>query len=77
MKAKIVTNYDQVKEFYYYKKSEPPKPLEYPCVMSEEDCDGGIGGSYYHYEFHYPLGINNENVEDYFLGLIKGLSYAD
>lgn len=78
MKAEVVTCDDEVRAFYYYKKSEPPKPIEYPCVMSESDNDGGLMGSYRSYKFHYaPSTIPTSLTGLYFAGLIEGLSYAD
>jgi len=78
MKAKVVTCDDDVRAFYYYKKSEPKKPDEYPCVMIQEDCDGGVGGWYYHYRFHYvPKTLGDIDVYVYLLGVVDGIQYSE
>lgn len=81
MKAKVVTCDDDVRAFYHYNKSEPPKPTGYPCVMAEISHDGGFGGPYRTYCFHYaPPHVSpspNFLRQLYFDGLIEGLSHAD
>lgn len=53
MSAAIVRCYEDVMQFYYYKKDKPPQPNKYPCVMLSEYEDGGLRGSHYSYTFVY------------------------
>jgi hypothetical protein len=77
MRAKIVSCDDDVRAFYHYKKSEPPKPSDYPCAMIEEDCDGGIGGQYYSYRFHYvPRVLSSVDSHLYLKGFVDGIEYC-
>lgn len=72
MSARICRSMDDVRDFYYYKKYEPPVPKKFPCVMAEEDNDGGLMGQHYSYEFIYaPDHYFGDAAEAYLAGVLS------
>jgi hypothetical protein len=60
-----------VKDAYYY--TNPPSPERYPCVLIEHSEDGGLGSSYYYYDFVYPP---TENTEVWLDGFREGIKHV-
>jgi hypothetical protein len=72
LKTILCLTQKDVKDAYYYKEN-PPSPDRYPCILIEHSEDGGLGGSYYYYDFVYPP---TENTESWLNGFREGIKYV-
>jgi hypothetical protein len=70
----IKTKEEYIEKFPYDEKyANKSLPSEYPCILSLEHNEGGLGGSHIHHKNHYiPKDITN--VDTYFKGILKGIS---
>lgn len=75
MKIHLIRNEKEYIDHYPYDEKHAKKslPSEYPCILSLEYEEGGLGGSYIHHKTHYiPKDVID--VETYFEGILKGIS---
>jgi len=77
MRAWIVNSKEDIKEHYFYKKSEPklPADIRFPCVMIEYDNDGGLMGQHYSYSYKMPP-VTVESKLDWLNGFLAGARAA-
>jgi len=70
---KVIHNRKEFEKAFFYSKDQIKKddyPKRYPCIMVQEDMDGGIGGNYVEHVIVYP---GKHDLKSFIAGFKAGL----